>query len=156
MRRVPGWRRRPRDLDRWRQTGRQTHADYRTPSTAARRPVPRCRREFLVDRPWPRPYMRVRLSTAFWHVVLSYPGVAWRHSSWGRGGAVSQQRLHHLACGRGAQPRARMPHARGVVPVRRDLPETRWLLATNEEDGRSPYRRGGYVACGNPFTLHHC
>jgi hypothetical protein len=59
-------------------------------------------------------------------------------SSWGRGGAVSQQRLHHLTCGRGAQPRTRMPHARGVAPVRRDLPETRWLLATNEEDGRAP------------------
>jgi hypothetical protein len=39
--------------------------------------------------------------------------------------------------------------------VRRDPPETRWLLATNEEDGRAPRiaAGGGYVARGNPFNL---
>jgi hypothetical protein len=38
--------------------------------------------------------------------------------------------------------------------VRRDPPETRWLLATNEEDGRAPGIAAGgrYVACGNPST----
>ena len=35
--------------------------------------------------------------------------------------------------------------------MRRDPPETRWLLATNEEDDRAPgiAAGGGYVACGN-------
>jgi hypothetical protein len=38
--------------------------------------------------------------------------------------------------------------------VRRDPPETRWLLTTNEEDGRAPRIAAcGYVACGNPFNL---
>ena len=31
-----------------------------------------------------------------------------------------------------------MPHTRGVAPVRRDPPETRWHEATNDEDGRAP------------------
>jgi hypothetical protein len=54
----------------------------------------------------------------------------------------------------GVTVRTRMPHARGVAPVRRDPPETRWLLATNEEDGRAPSiaAGSGYVACGNLST----
>jgi hypothetical protein len=33
----------------------------------------------------------------------------------------------------------RMPHARGLAPVRRDPPETRWLLMpAKDEDGRAP------------------
>src|SRR5271166_5759596 len=51
-------------------------------------------------------------------------------------------------------PRTRMPHARGVAPVRRDPPETRWLLATNDEDGRAPrIAVDGNAARGNPVGL---
>src|SRR5271166_4184992 len=52
------------------------------------------------------------------------------------------------------RPRTRMPHARGVAPVRRDPPETRWLLATNDEDGRAPrIAADGNAARGNAVGL---
>src|SRR4051812_5053111 len=44
-----------------------------------------------------------------------------------------------------------MPHARGVAPVRRNLPETRRHEATKEEDGRaSRIAADRDVVCSNP------
>ena len=49
-----------------------------------------------------------------------------------------------------------MPHSRGVALVRRDPPETRWLEATKEEDGRAPrIAVGSYPTSGNSVGLRH-
>ncbi len=104
-----------------------------------------------IGKPINLPYMKVGLSTAFWHVGPFLCLVARvRVVLWGQSDPVSQQQLHHLTCGRSD---GSAPYARGVAPVRRDPPETRWLLATNEEDGRAPRIAAGYVACGNPFNF---
>ena len=77
----------------------------------------------------PRPYMRVRLSTTFLRSVLRTWVGEEQRSPWGPGRFASQhRRLRNLTCGRVLQgARTIMPHARGVAPVRRDPPETRWL-----------------------------
>src|ERR1700738_5567460 len=50
------------------------------------------------------------------------------------------------AVGPGARSRTIMPHARGVAPARRDPPETRPPVPTNDEDGRVPR----IAACNDP------
>jgi hypothetical protein len=55
------------------------------------------------------------------------------------GGSVSQRMLHNLTCGR--DPRASPHHNASYTrrrPGGRDPPETRQLMAANEEDGRVP------------------
>src|SRR5215208_5060882 len=83
----------------------------------------------------PLPYMRVRLSRAFLHTVLRLDE---GDVILGSGAVLHRSNscvtLHTVEA---AWPRTRMPHARGVAPVRRNPPETRRHEATKEEDGRA-------------------
>ena len=118
--------RRRRGLGRSRRTGRR----YRSAGRGLARRVPRlahCRTMPFFGRSGPRPYMRVRLSTAFLHAVLR----AWLCEAWsllGSGAVLYRSNgcvtLHAVGSG---WPRTIMPHARGVAPARRDPPETRRL-----------------------------
>src|SRR6516164_6462721 len=92
---------------------RPSHGGCPVPPKGVSRSAPRCIPATPAVPLWLHPYMKVRLSRAFWHTGPLCLHAHARVVLGGRGGPVSQQQLHHLTCGRsdGSAPECLMHEA---------------------------------------------